>query len=291
MTSASFSSAVDFSTLGGAPTGGSYVQVVDESNFDALVRKSVQHPVVLELTSSRAHGASELSTILADIANASGGKFLLGRIDIDEQPRIAQALQVQAVPTVVAVIGGQLAPLFQGTADRAQIQQAIDQVLQVAAANGVLGKAEPVGAAAASAETPAADPKFAAADDALAAGEYAKAVAEFDKILAASPGDVEAIAGRAQAALLERSLSVDADALATAASKPGDIDAQFAAADLEIINGDPDAAFERLLGLASQLDVEGRDLVRVRLLELFETVGRTAPSVLKARRRLSGLLF
>ncbi|MDO4784875.1 MAG: tetratricopeptide repeat protein [Propionibacteriaceae bacterium] len=293
MTSASFSSAVDFSTLAQAPAGASYVLDVNESNLDALMRKSMQHPVVLELTSARAHGAAQLSATLAGIANASAGRFLLGRVDIDASPRIAQALQIQAVPMVVAVIAGQLAPLFQGTADKADIEKLLEQVFQAAAANGVIGKADPVSAATEQGgQAPAADPRFAAADEALAAGDYQRAVEEFDKILAATPGDAEAVAGRAQAALLVRSLTFDpARIKARAADSPTDVAAQFDAADLEIINGAVEEAFDRLLALAAQLDAEAREQVRVRLLELFEVVGRTQPTVLKARRRLSGLLF
>lgn len=292
MTSASFSSSVDFSTLA-APAGGSYVLEVNESSFDTLMRKSMQHPVVLELTSARAHGAAQLSATLTEIANASAGRFLLGRIDIDASPRIAQALQVQAVPMVVAVIAGQFAPLFQGTADKADIEKLLEQLFQAAAANGVIGKAEPIAAAPApNGQETASDPRFAAADEALVAGDYRRAVEEFDKILATTPNDAEAIAGRAQAALLVRSLTFDpATISAKAIQNPTDVSAQFEAADLEIINGAYQEAFDRLLGLAADVDAEARDQVRVRLLELFEVVGRSHPLVLKARRRLSGLLF
>lgn len=292
MTSASFSSAMDFSTLAGTPTGVSYVVEVNETNLDTLLRRSMQHPVLLELTSPRAHGASELSATLNEITNTAAGRFLLGRVDVDANPRIAQALQIQAVPTVVAVIGGQLAPLFQGTADKADVERMIDQVLQAAAANGVMGRAEPVASAAPTDETPHSDPRFAAADEALVAGDYQRAVDEFDKILAATPNDSDAIAGRAQAALLVRSLGFNPEEIsAKASAHPDNIDAQLDAADLEMINGSYSAAFDRLLSLAADLDAEGRDQVRVRLLELFEIAGRTDPVVLKARRRLSGLLF
>lgn len=296
MTSADFNRSIDFSTLGAPAGGASYVQELDEAAFDAVVRKSMQHPVVVELYSPRAHGGQQVSEALAEVAQASAGKFLLARVNVDEQPRIAQALGVQAVPTVVAVLGGQLAPLFQGTADKDQVSRVIDQVLQAAAANGIMGRAEPVAsqpvAATPEGDVPASDPRFAAADEALVAGDYAKAVVEFDKLLAATPGDLEATAGRAQAALLARSVGMQPDAVAVKAhAAPNDLDAQFDAADLEIIQGSYEPALDRLLTLAASLDAEGRDQVRVRLLELFDVIGRTDPVVLKARRRLSGLLF
>ena len=295
MTSAHFPGSVDFSTLAAPASGGRYVTEVDEASFDDIARRSVSYPVVLEFYSPRSQGGQAVSDALADLANAAGGKYLLARVNVDTQPRIAQAMQVSAVPTVVAILGGQVAPLFQGTASREDIARTLDQVVQAAAANGIMGRAEPVtGSAPAgeSADTPAADPRYAAADEALVAGDYARAVAEFDKVLAATPGDSEAAAGRAQAALLARSVGFDPAAInAAAVAGTTDVDAQFDAADLEIINGAFGAALDRLLDLAGELDAEGRDRVRVRLLELFEVIGRTDPVVLKARRRLSGLLF
>lgn len=295
MNSANIGSAIDFSTLGKPAAGGSWVMEVDEAGFDNLVRKSVQHPVVLEFYSPRDPAGQAVSDALTELSSAAGGKYLIGRVNVDTQPRIAQALQVQAVPTVVAVIGGQLAPLFQGTATKEDIAKALDQVVQAAAANGILGRAEPVDSAAGAndeQEAGVSDPRFIAADEALVAGDFAKAVEEFDKILAATPNDVEAIAGRAQAALLLRSTSLDATkVLAEAATHPKDVAAQFNAADLEVLNGAHAQGFDRLLSVGADLDADGREQVRVRLLELFEVVGRTDPIVLKARRRLSGLLF
>ena len=74
-------------------------------------------------------------------------------------PGIVQALQLQAVPTVIALIGGQAAPLFQGVLPKDQVQAAIDQLLKAAVANGIVGRADPVGGAA------AADPEEEAAPD------------------------------------------------------------------------------------------------------------------------------
>lgn len=293
MSSPGFNGSIDFSTLTAPAAGGNYVTEVDEASFDALAQKSIKHPVILEFYSPRAQGGQAVSDALAELANAAGGKYLVGRINVDEQPRIAQALQVQAVPTVVALIGGQVAPLFQGTAAKPEIAATMDQVVAAAAANGVIGRADPVEAAPAAGESaPAVDPRFTAADQALVAGDFAQAVVEFDKILAETPHDAEAIAGRAQASLLVRSQALDPSTLvADAGAKPADLAVQLQAADLEMINGAYEGAFDRLLGLAAEVDADGRERIRVRLLELFEIAGRSNPVVLKARRRLSGLLF
>ncbi len=296
MSDATFSrpGAVDLSNLSqaAAPTGGAYVLPLTEAEFQTVAGQSTQYPVIIEFYSAHDSAGGVVSSALSELVNAAGGRFLLGRVDVDAQPRLAQALGVQAVPTVVALIAGQLAPLFQGTKSREEISALLDQVAQLAVANGITGRAQPVAAAAPEGMTAPANPRFAKADAALEAGDFAKAVEEFDALLKETPGDAEALAGRAQAALLVRSAGFDAQAIAAkAAAEPVNIEAQLDAADLEVINGRYEEAFDRLLGLAAEVPAEDRDPIRVRLLELFEVAGRTEPVVLKARRRLASVLF
>lgn len=304
MTDPNFSrpGAVDLSDLAAgaqqaaAPAGGgSFVTDVTEAGFQELANDSMRYPIIVEFHSPRDTGGAATGQALATAVNAAGGQFLLARVNVDDEPRLAQALGVQAVPMVVALIGGQLAPLFQGTKSADEIKAVLDQVAQVAVANGMTGRAQPVaGPVPAAGEEPAeppADPRFDAADEALAAGDFARAVSEFDKLLASTPNDPEVVAGRAQAALLERSTGFDPAAIQRAAGDGSDVEAQFTMADLEVIQNQPEPAFERLLAIAAQGDAEVKERVRVRLLELFEVVGRTAPAVMKARRRLSSVLF
>lgn len=299
MTDANFSrpGAVDLSALANAsaPTAsGGFVTSVSEADFESVANLSLQHPVILEFHSPRDPAGQNVSAALADLVNAAGGRYLLARVDVEAEPRLAQALGVQAVPTVVALIGGQMAPLFQGTRSQEEIGALLDQVAQLAIANGMTGRAQPVSGAALSDDPAAApvNPRFEKADAALEAGDFAKAVEEFDVLLKETPSDPEVIAGRAQAALLQRSMSFDPEAIvAAAAEKPDDVQAQFDAADLEVINGRYEEAFDRLLGLVAEVAPEDRDPIRLRLLELFEIAGRTEPVVLKARRRLASVLF
>ena len=272
--------------------GGSYVVEVSEATFEAVAQQSMSYPVILAFTSSRDAGSAPALADLAELVNAGQGRMLLGVVDVDTQPRIAQALGVQAVPTVVALIGGQLAPLYQGTRDRAEVKAVLDQVAQVAVANGVTGRAAPQSHPGQDeAGEPVSDPRFAAADAALEAGDFAQAVAEFDKLLRANPRDAEAQAGRAQAALLARTTELDDAVVERADQAPDDIEAQFAAADLELIAGNPEAAFDRLVALVGRTAGPEREQVRVRLLELFDTMDATDPVVKRARRALSMVLF
>lgn len=299
MTDPNFSrpGAMDLSSLANPPapaSGGAYVMEVSEADFQDIATLSAQHPVIVEFYSPRDTGGPALSRDLAELVNAGEGRFLLARVNVDTEPRLAEALQVSAVPTVIALIGGQLAPLFQGTSGREEIAALLDQVAQLAVGNGITGRAKPVAGAPAgeeSAETPL-DPRFEAADAALQSGDYALAVEEFDRLLAATPLDAEVVAGRAQASLLHRSIAFDAaDIVAEASARPDDVSAQLDAADLEVIQGNFESAFDRLLGLAAMVGADDKEVLRRRLLELFEVVGRTDPEVLRARRRLSTVLF
>ena len=283
-----------------APAGGaSYVLESSEQTFENdAIRPSTQHPVVVELYSPRVATGAQLSEALAAVANASEGRFLLVRLDVDTAPGIVQALQLQAVPTVLAIISGQALPLFQGVLPADQVQQAVDQVLKTALANGMVGRAQPVaagsGPAAATGGAPddedQPDPRFAAADEALAAGDFARAREEFDLLLRANPNDAEAALGKAQAGLFARASVLDPQDTLTRAADPADVTAQLDAADLDLVSGDVEAAFDRLLAVVRRGGAD-RDTARVRLLELFETVGPSDPRVLAARRSLMAALF
>ena len=273
---------------------GAYVVEVTEQTFEAeTIRKSVKHPVIVELYSPRVATGQQLSDALIEIANASEGKFLLARLNVDTAPAIVQALGLQAVPTVIALLNGQLAPLFQGVLPKDQVEAAIDQLLKAAVANGMVGRAQPVGSESPTTAEPEpeADPRYAAADAALERGDFAGAREEFDKLLQASPNDAEAQAGRAQAGLFARAALLDPQSTLAAADGSDDVDTQLAAADVEMISGQAEAAFTRLLEMIKRLSGDEQNQARVRLLELFETLGNADERVLKARRDLMTALF
>ncbi|HEX6759558.1 MAG TPA: tetratricopeptide repeat protein [Propionibacteriaceae bacterium] len=280
--------------LGPRAAGGSYVIEVTEQTFEAeTIRKSVKYPVIVEFYSPRVATGQQLSDALIEIANASDGKFLLARLNVDAAPGIVQALGLQAVPTVIALLSGQLAPLFQGVLPKDQVQVAIDQLLKAAVANGMVGRAEPVGSESppTAEPEPEADPRYAAADAALQRGDFAGARDEFDKLLQVNPNDADAQAGKAQAGLFARAALLDPKSTIAAAEGSDDLDIQLAAADVELISGQAEAAFARLIGMIKRLSGEEQNQARVRLLELFETLGNSDERVLKARRDLMTALF
>ena len=218
---------------------------------------------------------------------------MLAQVDIDANPAIAQALQAQAVPLVVGLVKGQPVPLFQGTVEEAEARRYFDELVNVAAQNGVTGVASPTAAAepAEEAEQPE-DPRFAEADAAFAASDFDTAVAEYEKLQAQYPADSEIAERLAGVKLLARTQGVDLQAARKAAADaPDDLDAQMLVADLDVSGGHVDDAFDRLIQLVKRTSEDDRERVRQRLLDLFTVVGIADPRVATARRALASALF
>ena len=283
-----------------SPAGGAggYSFDVTEEGFQPLVLEaSAQHPVVLALWSSRAPQSREAVDALSRIADTYQGKLSLARLDVDSSPQLAQALQVRAVPYVLAVLRGQPVPLFEGSVDDEAARQAMDQVVQAAVANGITGRAQPIGAAAAPAavgdvEADPVDPRFAEADAALERGDTEQAVTELRRLVQASPGDSAATTRLAQAELVLRTTGVDLQtARAAAAADPDNAEAQLLAADVDLLGGHVDDAIDRVIEVIRRSAGDDSDSARRHLLALFDVVGVDDPRVLAARRRLANALF
>ena len=283
------------SEASGAPSGGVVVAVTD-ATFQSVVDLSSRVPVVVEFY------APGLQPALGAIVASYGGRLVLATVDGAANPQLAQAFQVREVPAVAAIIAGRPVNLFLDIPPEAQVRQVFDELLALAAENGVTGTIPvnqdgtadaPDGEAAAAepVEEPL-PPHHQEAYDAIAAGDYAGAVAEYKLAIAQNPRDALAVAGMAQASLLLRLDGADAGAVrAAAAASPTDVDAALAVADLDVSGGHLDDAFERLLALFPSLDQKAKDAVRARLLEYFEIAGADDPRVLAARRTLTNLLY
>ena len=271
------------------------VEVTEETFEAETIRRSVKHPVVVELYSPRVASGQQLSDALIEIANSSGGKFLLARLNVDARARHragagaagrADGDRPDRRPGRPAVPGR----AGQGAGSGGDRPAAQGGGGQRHRRPGRAGRRTPASADSPGDE-PEPDPRFAAADEALARGDFAAAEAEFDKLLAANPGDAEAQAGKAQAALFARATRYDPQIVLAAARADDGVGVQLDAADVEMVSGQVEAAFDRLIGLIRTKAGDERNQVRVRLLELFETVGNADPRVLKARRDLMTALF
>ncbi|MEU3899546.1 tetratricopeptide repeat protein [Streptomyces sp. NPDC045251] len=285
----------------GAVSPADLVIDVDEARFESdVLQRSTEVPVVIDFWAEWCEPCKQLSPVLERLAVEYDGRFLLAKIDVDANQMLMQQFGVQGIPAVFAVVAGQALPLFQGAAGEAQIRQTLDQLVQVAEERfGLTGlavdpEAEPGAAQAAAPERPAGphDAALEAAVQALDAGDLDGAVQAYKNVLAADPGNTEAKLGLAQAELLQRVQNADPQQVRQdAADKPGDAQAQIAAADLDLVGGHVEDAFGRLIDTVRVTAGDDRDAVRLRLLELFEVVGADDPRVAAARRALARALF
>jgi putative thioredoxin len=268
---------------------------VTEANFQATIEASRTAPVLLAFY-SRSH-MPESGTLADDLAALSAefeGKFLAGLVDIDAVPAIAQAMQIPSVPLVVAVLDGRPAPLLQDALPKEELRAALTQVIQQLTAQGMTGRHQPLhaGPVADAEGEPQVDPRYAAAQDALGEGDIDRAVAEYEKLVTANPADAEAAAGLAMAKVLQRTQGVDLnEARAAGAARPDDVDAQTLVADLDMLGGHVEDAFNRLIELVRRTDGAERNQAREHLVGLFAAVGNDDPRVLKGRQNLASALF
>ena len=285
------------------------IEATDATFNTDVVARSQSVPVIIDLWADWCEPCKQLGPVLEKLADEAAGAWILAKVDVDANPQLAAALQVQSIPMVVAVVGGQLVDAFLGALPEAQVRAWIGQILAVAQQLGL-----PVaqnGGAAADASTEAAgdtdrmgrgplspeeellsDPRFKAAQDAMDIGDLNGASNALEQVLDDTPGHPVAKAWLAQVELFKRVNSYDpAKVRRAAAEKPDDPDAQASMADVELANGQIEAAFDRMLTVIGRTAGDDRDKARLHLLGLFEIMPPRDPRVTKARGKLSSLLF
>ncbi|MEV0003998.1 tetratricopeptide repeat protein [Micromonospora sp. NPDC050980] len=263
--------------LPGSPAGSAAVIDVTEANIQSeVLERSLSTPVVVFFGAAGYPESDQFVPVLERLAAEGAGAWLLARVDVQQQPRLAQMFQLQAVPTTYAIVGGRPVDAFPGPLPESELRKWLQAVLKAA---GVT-VAEPE------------DPRLDAADDALMNGDLDAAEAEYRKILAESPADAAAEAGLAQVGLARRVTGADPQgALDAAAAAPDDVDAQLLAADIEVLSGLAEQAYQRLVGVVRRTAGEERDKVRQHLIGLFTIAGPDDPAVASARRALASALF
>lgn len=281
------------SAPGGADTS-SYALTVTEQNFQEVIESSMTAPVLLVFFSrSRMPESGQLADDMVTVSAEFEGRFLVGLVDIDATPAIAQAMQIPSIPLVVAVVDGRPAPLFQDVVPLAELRPGLTQVMQQLTVQGITGRHQPRHVETVGEEgEEVVDPRYAAADAAIAAGDIDTAVAEYQKLVTANPADAEAAAGLAMAQVLQRTRGVDLDAARAAAdAAPDDVDAQIMVADLDLLGGQVEEAFARLIDLVRRTADADRTRAREHLIGLFAAVGNDDPRVLRGRQNLASALF
>jgi putative thioredoxin len=272
------------------PASAFVIDVTEETFNDDVALRSRTTPVIVDLWAEWCGPCKQLSPVLEKLASEADGAWVLARIDVDANPRLAQAFQAQSIPMVVAIIGGQMVDAFQGAMPEAQVKQWLTQVLAVAEQ---LGVREAAGDGAESGEAvDGLPPALSAARDAMETGDLDGAARALEKALADAPADPLAKSWLAQVNLMRRVSSYDPMTVSReGAAHPEDVAAQLRVADFEMAGGDAEKAFDRILAVIRRTSGAERNTARLHLLDLFEVLSPDDERLKKARTQLTLLLF
>lgn len=284
--STNFSNVFDLSTLKKSdlpesPMPG--IAVTQENLVSDFVSKSKEQVVVLLCWSPRSAQSKEILDILGKLESADKGAWLLGTVDVDSQPQVAQALQVKAVPIAIAIVAEQLLPLFESVPQIDQVRLVINKLLELASQKGVGQAPEAL------AEIPL-EPEEQAAYAALEKSDFKAAKIAYESWLKRKPNEQVAVIGLAQVNLMLRVEGLDPE-LTLKSAKSDDLTSQLMCADIEIATGNNEAAFTRLLNAIRSFSGDEKEKAKLHLIQLFNLVNPSDPSLLKARNELASLLF
>jgi len=262
-----------------------------DGGFQAIVTGTQTVPAVVVLWSQRLPASADFVEVLASVAVSYEGRFQLVSVDVDANPGLLQAFQVQSVPVTLGLVAGQPVPLFAGAQTAEQVRVYVDELLKLAAEHGVTGRAAVAGADEAEVE-PELPPLHQEAFDAIERDDLDAAATAYTQALAQNPADDDAAVGLAHVKLMQRTAGVDQKAARVAAAEaPTDITAQMLVADLDVLGGHVEDAFVRLVDVVRATGGDERETVREHLVELFAVVGAHDERVQKARRALMSALF
>jgi putative thioredoxin len=274
-----------------SPADGFVIDVTEETFQADVVEQSLQVPVIVDLWAEWCGPCKQLSPMLERLAQAGNGAWILAKVDVDANPRIAQLFGVQSIPTVVAIAGGQPVEAFSGAQPEPQVKEWINALLDALRDRLPGIQAAEQGVPAAEPEPEPEDERFTEAESAFERGDYPAAEAAYRKILDTEPANEQAKAALAQVRFLARAESADPSMIVRADTSPEDIDAQLSASDVELANQRVEQAFARLLSVIRRTSGEDRDRARPHLVELFGLFPPDDPDVAKARRDLASALY
>jgi putative thioredoxin len=290
-----FNRAFDLSTLK-EPTPvepGKVLEATERIFIEQLIPLSKKKPVILLLWTPRSAESVALAEVLTALAERSSGSWQFAKVNADTEPGIVEALRAAALPMTIALIGGQVAPLFDGVVPPEQLVELIAKVIELAKKQGVGSSGKSNGTDGSDgADGGFEEPEITAAYGALAVNDLERARSEFEKLLARKPSDKDAVQGLANVQLLERISGYDpSEVMAQATITSDDVVIQQRAADFEFLSGDIKGAFARLIRMVQLTSGDTRERVRLQVISLFAMLESDDPELITARSALARALF
>ena len=297
-----------------APKDAGDAEIIKDGSIQTFARDvldaSMRIPVLVDFWAPWCGPCKQLTPVLEKLVRAAKGKVRLVKIDIDQNPELAQQLRIQSVPTVYAFLGGQPVTGFAGAQPESQIKALIDRL--IGSVGGAAGEE---------------DGLLEAAKEAAAHGDTRTAGRLFRQVLAEEPGQPEAIGGLARCLIAERKFS-DAkavldeapkevashiavtgaraaltlaeeagelgdptDLLARIEANPDDHEARHQLATVMFLRGQVETAIDHLIQIVKRDRAWQDDQGRKQLLKFFDALGPKHPATVKGRRLLSSVLF
>jgi putative thioredoxin len=266
-----------------------------DANFTEVANASVGVPLLLVLWAAQVPESRDYLDTVVGLARALDGRLQVVSVDVEQNPALLRAFQIQSVPVTLGLIQGQPVPMFAGVQPAEAVRPVLEEFLGLAVQHGVTGRVQLTDDGAQVDDEvvePPLPPLHQEAYDAIERGDLAGAHAAYTKALKENPADADAELGLAQVGLMQRTEGADLQAArAAAADRPTDVAAQTLVADLDVLGGHVEDAFLRLIDLVRATSGDEREQARVHLVQLFAVVGAHDERVRNARTALMSALF